>query len=339
MSTPAAAPAAAPSASSSSAAPSSSASSGSSTPTTSAPTSTPNSTSNGNAPASTTGAATQGTAEAKVDAAAKAEEARKWKLKVNNQEREVTEAELIRRAQLGYSADEKFLKAKEMHSQAEDFFKMLKSDPLAVLNHPDLGINFREMAENYLAGELKKEMLPPEQRELEELRAYKAEQLKAKEDADKQQMTQAQQQQMHQAQQRAAKEYDTKITEVLQAANLPKQPRTVKRVAEALKAALEKGYDLDVETAVDMVNEEYQADYKHLITGLKGEQLIKFLGDDALREVRQFDLARIRARLEGQAIPAVQQSSEPSAPRQNNSEPKQMRTDEWKEHLRRKAGL
>lgn len=342
MSTPGAAPAAsAPSSSpSSSPAPSSSPSTSSSPSapsSSSAPTqSTPSNKGVPNAPG---GNAPQGTAEAKVDAAAKAEEVRKWKLKVNNQEREVTEAELIRRAQLGYSADEKFQKANEIKSQAEDFFRMLKKDPMAVLMHPELGLDMRNLAENFLAGELKKEMMPPEQRELEELRAYRAEQQQAAEEAQKQQMTQAQQAEFSRAQKRAATEYDTKITEVLQAADLPKQPRTVKRVAETLKAALEKGYDLDIESAVDMVREEYLADFKQMFGGLKGESLTKFLGDDALREVRQFDLARLKARLEGEQLPPVQQNTAPSAPRQNNSEPKQMRQAEWIDSLRKKAGL
>lgn len=340
MSTPVAAPSAAPAASSSPA-PSSSPSTPSTPSTSPSPAAstqpTPSSKGVPNAPG---GDAPQGTAEAKVEAAAKAEEIKKWKLKVNNQEHEVTESEMIRRAQLGYSADEKFKKANEIKTQAEDFFRMLKTDPMAVLTHPELGLDMRNLAENFLAGELKKEMMPPEQRELEDLRAYKAEQTKAREDADKERMTQGQQQEFARAQKKAATEYDTKISEVLKAADLPKQPRTVKRVAEALKVALENGYDLDVETAVDMVREEYLADFKQMFGGLKGESLTKFLGDDALREVRQFDLARLKARLEGESLPPpTQQNTSPAIPRQNNSEPKQMRQEEWIESLRKKAGL
>ena len=337
MSTPVAAPAAsgasaAPAPSSSAPAPSSGTSS----------TPSPSSSAPAGASAGTPAAAPKGTSEAKVDAqvaaAAKAEEARKWKLKVNEQEREVTEDELVRRAQLGYSADEKFKEASEMRTAAEKLVQALKTNPLAVLQHPELGINLRELAESYLAEELQKEMLPPEQRELNDLREWKRKQEEAAQQAEQQRMTTQQQQAFQQHMQRAAQEYDTKITDVLKASNLPKTPYSVKRVAELLKGALEKGYDLDVQTAVDMVRDNYMGDFKAMFGGLKGENLIKFLGDDVAREVRQFDLARIKAQLEAKQTQQAGAGT-PPPPRQNDNEPKQMRQEEWLEHIRRKAGV
>lgn len=290
--------------------------------------------------------APKGTAETKADASAtqqaavaKAEEIRKWKLKGKTGEVELTEAELLRRAQLGLGADEKFSEAAEMRKSAEALFEALKRDPMAVLNHPALGINAREVIENYLSKELQAEMLPPEQRELQDLRAFKKAQEDAKAEAEKADMTRAQQTEFNQHMQRAAKEYDTKITDVLQSSNLPKTPYTVKRVAELLRGALAKGYDLDVNTAVDMVREGYMGDFKSLFGGLKGESLVKFLGDDVLKEMRQYDLARIRAKLEAQQTQSEPSQTPIAAPRQNQSEPKQMRPDEWKDFLRKKAGV
>ncbi len=329
---------AAPAATGASASPSASTSSTppSSSTTSSATASPPASESSSGTIATTPGTA-EGKAEASAQAAQKAEEVRKWKLKVNGQERELGESELLRRAQLGYSADEKFQQASEMRQMTEQFFDALKKNPLAVLTHPELGINFREVAEGYLAKELQREMLPPEQRELEDLREFKRKQEEDAQTREQEQMTQTQQNEARQLQARAAKEYDTKITEVLQATNLPKTPYTVKRVAELLKGALTKGYDLDVQTAVDMVNEGYNKDFKSLFGGLKGEPLVKFLGDDVLREIRQYDLARIKAKLESPAAPA--QATPPSTPRTNTAEQPQMRPAEWLDMVRKKAGI
>jgi hypothetical protein len=295
------------------------------------------------------GAGSTGTAEGKVDAnaaqaaangqtpAQKAEEIRKWKLKAKTGEVELTEAELIRRAQLGLGADEKFQEAAQMRKSAEALFEAIKKDPIAVMKH--MGLNVRDLTEGYLAKELQDEMKDPQVRELEDLRAFKKAQEDAKANADKENMTKSQQAEFQQHMQRTAKEYDTKISQVLADSNLPKTPYTVKRVAELLKNALTKGYDLDVNTAVDMVREGYMGDFKALFGGLKGEQLVKFLGDDVLKEMRQHDLARIKAKLEGQHSAAQPAIAAPSTPRQSSSESKQMSTDEWKDFIRKKAGV
>ena len=337
---PAAAPAAAPSASSSPAPSSSSAPSTSSSP----PPSASSSSSSGTPDVGAPGQQPTGTSEAKANAsaeqAAKAEAERKWKLKVNGQERELTEAELIRRASLGYGAEEKLQKAQQERQMAEQFFQALKSDPLAVLTHPDLGLNFREMAEQYLSKEIQMEMMSPEQRELEQLRSFKREQEEAVRRAQEQEMTVAQQRTFQEQMQRTAKEYDTKITEVLKATDLPKTAYTVKRVAELMKGALQKGYDLDVETAVDMVREGYNTDFKSLFGNLKGESLVKFMGEDVIKELRQYDLARLRAKLDGAAAPQpTEQQVVPPTPRRTAEEAPKMRMDQWLEEARKKAGV
>ncbi len=283
--------------------------------------------------------ATQAGAAA-AEAAAK-EAARKLKLKVNGREMELEEGEVVRRAQLASAADEKFREAAEMRKQAEQFFKALLEDPKAVLMHPDIRdrINFRALAEEYLGAELQKEMMTPEQRELEELRQYKKQQDDARQRSEQEQLTRTQQEEMTRLQQRAAQEYDKKITEVLAQSDLPKTAYTVKRVAELLHGALQKGYDLDIQTAVDMVREGYMTDVQALVGGLEGESLVKLLGGDIVKRLRKFDLERIKAQLDQSAAPAPQPVPAPVAT-QSRSEPSQfMRPDEWKEAIRKKAGL
>ena len=291
----------------------------------------------------------QGTSEAKADAgvakevaAQKAEEIRKWKLKGKSGEVELTESELVRRAQLGLGADEAFQEASKMRKSAESLFEALKADPIAVLKH--LGLNVRDLTEGYLSKELQNEMLSPEQRELSDLREFKRRQEETTQETEKTTAATAKQADFQQSMQRAAKEYDTKISEVLASSNLPKTPYTVKRVAELMKNALQKGYDLDVTTAVDMVREGYMSDFKALFGGLKGAHLAKFLGDDVTKEMRQFDLARIKAKLQvaqgGQdGTTAPEKITAPSTPRTRPDGVKQMRQDEWLEHIRKKAGV
>jgi len=131
MSTPTAAAPAAPSS-----APAST-SSAPSTPSTSAPQSGVKSPNSGSTPPNTSNS---GTAESKADASNaqsasehRADEIRKWKLKGKQGEVEMTESELLRRAQLGLGADETFQEASKMRKSAEALFDALKKDPIAVV--------------------------------------------------------------------------------------------------------------------------------------------------------------------------------------------------------------
>lgn len=276
-----------------------------------------------------------------ADAAAK-EAARKMKLKINGRELELDEPEVIRRAQLASAADEKFREAAELRKQTEQFWETFLKDPKSVLLHPELRdrINFRQLAEEFLGSELQKEMMTPEQRELEDLRQWKKQQDEVAETTKREQMTRAQQEEMTKLQHRAAAEYDKKITDVLAQSNLPKTAYTVKRVAELLHGALTKGYDLDVQTAVDMVRDGYMSDLQSLVGGLEGESLVKVLGDDIIKRLRKFDLTRIKAQLEESATPTPQPvaASAAAAP-QRNEQGQFLRPDEWKEAIRKKAGF
>jgi hypothetical protein len=263
---------------------------------------------------------------------------RKWKLKINGAEREVSEAEAQRRLQLEFSADEKFKQASEMRKQVEQFMHTLKTDPKKVLLNPNLGINFRELAEEYLGSEIRKEMMDPVQRELEELRAWKAEQEESRQKAEESEKTTKQQQEFEQLKSRKAQEYDQKISKVLTEANLPKTAYTVKRVAEVLLNAQRKGYELDLETAVDFVKEGYMTDIQSMFGSLEGDQLFSVLGDGLAKKIRQHDLQKLKAKLQPGSQPAeIAKQAVERASKQPES--KALSPDEWKEMIRRKAGV
>jgi hypothetical protein len=295
----------------------------------------------GPAPTGTSGSSgepTSNTAATQEAVRQAAEDARKFKLKINGQEREYSEAEVIRRAQLAEAAQTKFEEAAQMRKQVESLVQALKADPMSVLTAPELGINFRELAENYLAKELQREMMPKEQRELEELREWKKQQTEAQEAAKKQQMTAAQQAEFQRVQAAAAKKYDTEISEVLQKSNLPKNAESVKRIASMLKSALEKGVELDVQTVVDFVRDGYTSELQTMTKDLDGEPLVKFLGEDIIKKLRKYDLAQIKAKMAGQQVQPPQSQPEPhtSAPKE---EKKFLKPHEWLEEARKRAGV
>lgn len=252
------------------------------------------------------------------------------------------EPEVLRRAQLSSAADERFREASEMKKNAEQFFEAFMKDPKSVLMHPDVKdkINFRKLAEEFLGGELQREMMTPQEREMQELRDYKKSGEDARTKSELETTTRTQQAEMAQLQQRAAIEYDKKIGDVLRESNLPKNAATVKRVAELLHGALTKGYELDVQTAVDIVRDGYNSDLQSLVGDLDGEHLVKYLGEATIKKLRKFDLARIKSQLDPQGSIAPPASADPKAPRKAAEPVSQgLRPDEWRERLFAKAGI
>jgi hypothetical protein len=271
---------------------------------------------------------------------AEKEAIRRHKLKVNGREIEVDEVEVLRRAQLASAADEKFREAAEMRKSAEQFFETLKTNPKAILMNPEFQqmIGFREIAEEYLGGELKRELMDPVQRELEDLRDFKRKQEDALKSQEQERLTQTQQRELQQLQQRAMQEYDTKITEALQTSSIAKTPEAVSRVVGLMEKALTNGYDLDPATAVAMVQDQYRSDLQAMTSTLDGEQLVKFFGDDIIKKLRKFDLTRIKQQLEPAPAAAPAPSPlarEPKQPSQNQG----LRPNEWLDRIAQKAGI
>jgi hypothetical protein len=270
-------------------------------------------------------------------------EIRKHKLKINGQEREYTEEEVIRKAQLSEAADEKFKSASEKMQQMERFIEALKTNPKAVLSHPDLGINMRQLAEDYLTEEVKRDLMSPEERELNELREFKRKQDEASERSKKEQLTKAQHEQMQALQQRQRENFDNQISDVLKKSNLPKTAETVKRVAEVLYSAVSKGYELDVATAVDLVKENYIGGIQSLVGNLDGDALLSILGNDIAKKIRQHDLNRLKAKIQPQqaqqAADVAEVAVKQVSSRRDNSTNQKLSESEWKEMIRKKAGL
>lgn len=291
-----------------------------------------------------TGTPQEGAPEA---AAAKAPEQpaeqRKFKIKVNGVEREVTEEQAIRYAQMGYGAQEKFQEAATLRKQVEQALEAMKTDPFGVLSQ--LGVDVDSIAEERLAKRMQRDLLTPEQRELEELREWRKQNQETEQQTRQQAEEQKKQAVFREQMQRAAKQYDTDISQALAAANLPRIPEAVRDVAAKLLAAREHGVDMDVNTAVEMVREADHARLQAYVGKLAGKQLLDFLGEHVVKELRKHDLEMIRARRAGKIdvpqsaagdpTPSAPQAPAPARPAGDQK----LKTAEWMEMIRKKAGV
>jgi hypothetical protein len=255
------------------------------------------------------------------------------KLKVDGQEMELPIEQIVKDYNLKQASMKRFEEAARLRKEAETFYETLLTDPKAALSNPKLaekGFNLRQLAENVLKEEIEREMLTPEQleqkakeRELEELKTWK-----------QQQEEQAQQERHAKAKQAAEAKYSTKFQEALEVAKLPKNPFTLKRMAEYQRQALRTGYDLTASELGDLVREEATNDLKALTSHLDAESLLSLLGDDIAKKIREHDLKRVT---QPSAVP--QQIHSHALKSRSGGAEKKMSIQEWQELRRKQYGV
>ena len=264
------------------------------------------------------------------------------KIKVDNQEFEealpfeVDEGNkeavdyLRRNLQLSKAASKRMQEANLTKKQAENFVKALQENPLAVLQDPRImgEEKFRAIAEQYLSKKLQEQMMTPEQIK----QAQNEERLRHYEQQEKTQKEQAELAQQRQLEDHYAQEYTKTIITALQTSNLPKNPYTMKRMAELMQKNLQHGLDLEPQHLAQLVKEDYQRELVSLIGASDPDQIIAMFGDEMTNKIRKADLAKLKA---SQALPAKKTQAPAPAP----SPDVKVRSTDWADYIKKKHGL
>lgn len=209
---------------------------------------------------------------------------RKFKVRVDDEDLEVDEAELLKGYQTARSANKKFQEAAAQRKQVEEFIKLAKSDPAKVLK--ELGVDIRQFTERQLQEYVQEELLSPEQRELRDAKARLA-----RYEADEKQAQEAAEQAKLEADSQAAyAEYDTKFKQALESANLPRTPDTVRRMAIKQLAALNKGIDVTAEDLAGLVRLDLEEEHKTLLGALDEDKLEAYLTPELVKKLQKLSL-------------------------------------------------
>lgn len=228
--------------------------------------------------------------------AAKTEAERKiWKLKVDGQELDfdATDEEAVKRAvQKTHAADKRMHEAAMTRKQAEKFIDLLKTNPRAVLEHPGLGLDLKQLAEQVIWENLQQQAKTPEEREreaeraeLEEYRKEKARREAETKEADREQLKEKYRQ-----------DWSKKFSEALDSARLPKTDWTVQRMAAYMRQALAKGHrHIQPADVVEFVREDWRSAQREMFASLDGDDLIKTLGEDVAEKIRKAELRKFQA--------------------------------------------
>lgn len=244
-------------------------------------------------------------------------EVKKYKVKVDGQEIEIDEGELLKGYQKAKSANKRFEEAAKLKKQSDQILEALKTSPAQVLEH--LGLNFREVAEKYLIEKLEEESLPPEQKELRDAKK-KLEEYEARE---KEIQKQREQEEYAKMKSSYETEIETQIIDSLNQSGLPKTPYTVKRMAQYLARALDRGVDIRPKDVVELVRKDYYEDLTSYLGGHDGENLLKTLPKEVIDKIRKADLARVKAK----SAPSPAKVDEVAKPQESKeSKPKKKMT-------------
>ncbi len=209
-------------------------------------------------------------------------EIRKMKLRVNEQDIELPEDEVIRLAQKGKYADQQMQTAAQARKQAEELIRMLKTNPMKALQHEALGLDVKKIISDYINEQAEEAQLTPEQKELRELRKMKADG-----EAEVERQTQAEQEKL--VTQQAAiiqEQWETEITDALKTSGLPKTNYTVKQIAHYMKIAIEKGYkNVSPKTVLPLVREDFVRTQNDMYGQADEDTLASMLGDDLINKI------------------------------------------------------
>lgn len=273
---------------------------------------------------------TEQNAEPKVEAkeSAPAPAPKKHKVKVDDHETEVDESELIRGYSKAQASQKRFEEAAKLRKEADEKLAKFKSSPIDALS--ELGLDPEELAEAIYIKKLEKAMqveLTPEEKQAkadqEELESYRNEKLTAKQQKEAEEFETATESQRV--------NFSEKISKAMEASNLSKDPYTIRSAALFIKSCLQNGFEPDAEEIREAIEGRVQNDYKSQVVGKKGKDLVKWLGEEVVNEIRRHDLENLRAGKKQVDVPKVPINKEPTTKPKLDKWQIQERVKKWSE--------
>lgn len=237
-----------------------------------------------------------------VDAAEEAAEPvkksnkRKFTPKVNGRQREVeidmdNDEEILKYLSKAMGADEKFEESASLRKSVEQLVNELKSNPRGVLSHPELGLDLKKFAEEILNEEIEQMSKSPEQKKLEDLERRLAE-----EQSNREKLEEAKRKgEMERLEEQAFKQFDDDITSALSSSSLPKSPYVVKRIADVMIEAVNKGYtDVSVKDIMPIVEQQITGEIQKMFETMPEEVMEGLIGKNNLTRLRKKRLASMK---------------------------------------------
>lgn len=249
-------------------------------------------------------------------------ETRRLKLRIDGQEREFDESEVLANFQKGRNSAQMLTKAQQARAdalkakaEADGILGKLKDKGNIRNVLQELGYTreeLRKMSEADILEAIEEEKLSPAERRAKDLERQLAERdkEKAKQDEERQQVAHKEEVARHKD------EISGLFMETMEATGLPKSSSrfVMHRMAQLYMQNEEAGLESTPEEMAAHVMAGLQTEHRGVLSGLKGDALMTYLGPDVVKEVLVANLAKVRAGKGGAApAPAAQRNPPPEA--------------------------
>jgi hypothetical protein len=267
-------------------------------------------------------------ADAESEREQRAEEARKWRLKRKGAEIELAEEDMIRYASMGFDANDKWQEAAKIRAQNAEFIKLLQENPRAVLAHPKLGLDLKQMAYDILYEDLQTEMMSPEEKE-----AFENKRKLSEYEERERERAEYEAQARREAEDRQYQEAtDRQIREAFTGAKIPITQFTYDSIINYMGEALKAGhYNVTPQDVMPLVQADFEKAIREVFT-LPFEDVYNLVGEDTFQKLQQGYIAKARGRREPEAREprqAARQASEPKLQKATSLE-------EWRDQIRKR---
>lgn len=253
----------------------------------------------------------------------KGSEGQLFKIKVEGQELEVTQDEMVRLAQMGKSGQKAMQERAEMQKQVQSFVEALRNDPKSVLAE-DLGIDVTEFAQQILADKLEEEALDPAERRARAAEAKLERMLKEQEDYKKRQEEESFQAEVLKYEQ----ELEAQVQEAFEESKLPKKPIFLSRMADLLEQAYSRNLNVTPKQVAKVIKEDWLNETKGALGSFDDDQLEAMLGSEIVTRLRKSQLRKVKT------APSLKAKST-AASTKREEKPKKAEKIEWKDFLKK----
>lgn len=253
-----------------------------------------------------------------------------YRVKIDGEELDVTEDELLSGYQSTKSAQQRFNEAARLRKQSEELIRIAKTDPKKLLAHPDIGVDLRQFANEILAEMVEEEMLSPQEKELRDTKKR----LMEYEDERRQAEEVAKNAEFEKYSQLYEQEYTTNIVSALETSGLPKTESTVKKMASYMLLALENGLDVKPSDVVEFVKNDYITEVNSLFGSADSDTILSLLGENISSKVVKGHLNKVKGRTPQNKVTELTQ---PKNATTDKSHSRTLTRDEWLANIKKRA--
>lgn len=216
--------------------------------------------------------------------------ARLLKLKIDGEEMELPEDEVIKYAQMGKKANKTMQEAQQEKKRMMRLNEMARQDPMALLRELNPEFDEDDYVSKKLERQIERNMKSKEEQErddaIEELRRYKqkeADQSKAKEDEDFDKLVVE-----------SRNRLDKEISEALQSISMKPSKASVKRLASYLLMAKNENLNLSAKDLAPMVKQDMIAEYMEQLELSDDDTFASMMGEKNLTRSQKIALAKLK---------------------------------------------